>query len=84
MSDDDFEDVPTKEGLQDPIPDHLLEEYGLTKPVPRPATAKDWTIYKEKTVADKKKRRKCREDEEKDPTSVAATLAKMKAELYGR
>ena len=37
---DDFEEVPDKEGLEERIPDHLREEYGLVKKPAKPPTSR--------------------------------------------
>ncbi|XP_053314147.1 UV-stimulated scaffold protein A [Spea bombifrons] len=72
--DDEFEEVPEKEGYEPDIPDHLRAEYGLepsasSKPEKKPASK-----------APAPRRRKSN-DEELDPTCAAATLKLMKHKL---
>ncbi|XP_065105289.2 UV-stimulated scaffold protein A [Paramisgurnus dabryanus] len=87
--DDDFEEVPEKEGYEPHIPDHLRAEYGLdevpststsvAKPkssqpvVKRPAPAESFNLSRLK--------RRMR-DEEEDPTCAAATLRMLKQRLH--
>ncbi|KAM9412815.1 UV-stimulated scaffold protein A [Salvelinus alpinus] len=84
--DDDFEEVPEKEGFEPHIPDHLREEYGLElspstsvaskkpvqPPVKCPATGASHTLSRP---------RKRATDEEQDPTCAAATLRLFKQRL---
>ena len=66
---DDFEDVPTKEGYEDDIPDHLKEP--TVPKVPRQITPRDWTFPQVNVKP------KLSESEELDPTTPQATLRKL-------
>ncbi|KAM3940755.1 UV-stimulated scaffold protein A isoform 1-T2 [Leptodactylus fuscus] len=72
--DDDFEEVPEKEGYEPRIPDHLRSEYGLG-PAPKatPPVKKQRTQFKPQKPN--------RNYEESDPTCAAATLKTMRDKL---
>ncbi|XP_075427353.1 UV-stimulated scaffold protein A isoform X2 [Ascaphus truei] len=74
---DEFEEVPEKEGYEPHIPDHLREEYGLetstTPPVKR--------VEVRKAVVSHSQPPPKRNDGELDPTCAAATLKLMKGKL---
>ncbi|XP_056410797.1 UV-stimulated scaffold protein A [Hyla sarda] len=72
--DDDFEEVPEKEGYEPRIPDHLRSEYGLD-------TAPKSTPPSNKKRTDIQPRKQRRNDEESDPTCAAATLKAMKDKM---
>lgn len=72
--DDDFEEVPEKEGYEPRIPDHLRSEYGLDTPPKSTPPAK-------KNRMDVPPRKPKRNDEESDPTCAAATLKAMRGKL---
>ncbi|CAN2388413.1 transcription-coupled nucleotide-excision repair [Pristimantis euphronides] len=72
--DNDFEEVPEKEGYEPHIPDHLRPEYGLdTAPKLIPPAKK-----KRPHMEFQKRQRK---DDESDPTCAAATLKAMRDKL---
>ncbi|XP_040275891.1 UV-stimulated scaffold protein A [Bufo bufo] len=72
--DNDFEEVPEKEGYEPDIPDHLRAEYGL-------ATAPKSTPPVQKKMIHIRPRNPKRNDEESDPTCAAATLKAMQDKL---
>ncbi|XP_069833375.1 UV-stimulated scaffold protein A isoform X2 [Dendropsophus ebraccatus] len=72
--DDDFEEVPEKEGYEPRIPDHLRSEYGLD-------AAPKSTPPANKKTADIRPRKQRRNDEESDPTCAAATLKAMRDKM---
>ncbi|TRY81337.1 hypothetical protein DNTS_029763 [Danionella cerebrum] len=82
---DDFVDVPEKEGYEPHIPEHLRAEYGLDE---APSTSASMTIDKPSKPAVKRsvplpssslsRLRKRLYDEEQDPTCAAATLRVLK------
>ncbi|XP_069601003.1 UV-stimulated scaffold protein A [Ranitomeya imitator] len=72
--DNDFEEVPEKEGYEPRIPDHLRSEYGLD-------TAPNLTKRAKNKRPHIRPRRPKRKDEESDPTSAAATLKAMRDRL---
>ncbi|KAM9329480.1 UV-stimulated scaffold protein A [Gastrophryne carolinensis] len=81
--DDDFEDVPEKEGYEAHIPDHLRAEYGLetastSNPVKK-VEAKKVAVKKPLQVYATSRRK--RNDDELDPTCAAATLKVMRDKL---
>ncbi|XP_075712927.1 UV-stimulated scaffold protein A [Rhinoderma darwinii] len=71
---DDFEEVPEKEGYEPHVPDHLRSEYGLD-------TAPKSTTPTKKTETCKRPWKKKRNDEESDPTCAAATIKAMRDHL---
>lgn len=87
--DDDFVDVPEKEGYEPHIPEHLRTEYGLDE---TPSTSTSGTKAKPSrpvvkcavppvsSSLSRLKRRMC--DEEQDPTCAAATLRVLKQKLH--
>ncbi|XP_030621623.1 UV-stimulated scaffold protein A [Chanos chanos] len=86
--DEDFEEVPEKEGFEPHIPDHLRAEYGLD-PLPSTSTSavgpnpvkpvvKPPTLPSAPTVSRLKRRML---DEEQDPTCAAATLRVLKQRM---
>ncbi|KAM9741101.1 UV-stimulated scaffold protein A isoform 2-T2 [Menidia menidia] len=80
---DDFDEVPEKEGFEPYIPEHLRAEYGL-EPSPSTSKAKDppkkppsktsAAPLPPATSSLSSKRMKRLREEEQDPTSAAATL----------
>uniref|UniRef100_A0A8C5M1Z2 UV-stimulated scaffold protein A n=1 Tax=Leptobrachium leishanense TaxID=445787 RepID=A0A8C5M1Z2_9ANUR len=78
--DDDFEEVPEKEGYEPRIPDHLREEYGLEPEVP-PSPGKKAPA---KSLAPCFPLRRKRNNDPLKPTCVAATLKVMKDQLEKR
>lgn len=72
---DDFEEVPEKEGYEPRIPDHLRSEYGLDTP------PKSTPPAKKKSTPIPPPKPKRRNDEESDPTCAAATLKAMRDRL---
>lgn len=86
---DEFVDVPEKEGYEPHIPEHLRAEYGLDE---TPSTSTSGTHAKPSRPAVKcpvppvssslsrLKRRMC--DEEQDPTCAAATMRVLKQRLH--
>ncbi|XP_016373019.1 UV-stimulated scaffold protein A isoform X2 [Sinocyclocheilus rhinocerous] len=87
--DDDFVDVPEKEGYEPHIPEHLRAEYGLDE---TPSTSTDGATAKPSKpvvthpvplVSSSLSRLKRKmHDEEQDPTCAAATLRALKQRLY--
>ncbi|XP_053560214.1 UV-stimulated scaffold protein A [Bombina bombina] len=84
---DDFEEVPEKEGYEPDIPDHLRKEYGL-EPSTSSLPAKESKIKKAAARPEVRKAsvpllqpRPKRNDDEWDPTCAAATLKLMKNKL---
>nr|XP_015200496.1 PREDICTED: UV-stimulated scaffold protein A isoform X2 [Lepisosteus oculatus] len=79
---DDFEDVPEKEGYEPHIPDHLREEYGLG-----PVSSSELTAVKAgkpappATVRPQPRAKRRENEEEQDPTCAAATLRVLKQRL---
>ncbi|XP_072262684.1 UV-stimulated scaffold protein A [Pyxicephalus adspersus] len=78
---DDFEEVPEKEGYEPHIPDHLRAEYGLE---PSPSSSSSSSVKKievrkpaQSLAAPKRKRN----DDELDPTCAAATLKVMRDKI---
>ncbi|XP_068131799.1 LOW QUALITY PROTEIN: UV-stimulated scaffold protein A [Hyperolius riggenbachi] len=82
--DDDFEEVPEKEGYEPHIPDHLRAEYGLeastssSPPVKKTPVKKVEVKKPSQTWATVKRKRN---DDELDPTCAAATLKLMRDKL---
>lgn len=74
--DDEFIDVPEKEGYEPDIPDHLREEYGLETLKSKPAV-KD---YQKASISPTTQPK--RNEEELDPTCAAATWNLIKDEVY--
>ncbi|KAM4052082.1 UV-stimulated scaffold protein A [Anomaloglossus baeobatrachus] len=72
--DDDFEEVPEKEGYEPRIPEHLRSEYGLDNVLKSTPPVKKQRIHI-------RPRRPKRNDEESDPTCAAATLKAMRDRL---
>ncbi|XP_016330051.1 UV-stimulated scaffold protein A [Sinocyclocheilus anshuiensis] len=87
--DDDFVDVPEKEGYEPHIPEHLRAEYGLDE---TPSTSTDGAKAKPSKPVVKhpvplvssslSRLKRKMHDEEQDPTCVAATLRVLKQRLY--
>ncbi|KAM4810304.1 UV-stimulated scaffold protein A [Rhinophrynus dorsalis] len=75
---DEFEEVPEKEGYEPHIPDHLRGEYGLEPSVPKQPPKK---VEVKKTAVPQAPLRRRRNDDELDPTCAAATLKLMKNKL---
>ncbi|XP_055479846.1 UV-stimulated scaffold protein A isoform X2 [Psammomys obesus] len=74
--DQDFVEVPEKEGYEPRIPDHLRAEYGLEPKAPPK------TLMKGTTVSSlQEKIRMRREEEASDPTSAAAQLLRFQDSL---
>ncbi|KAM9795391.1 UV-stimulated scaffold protein A [Neosynchiropus ocellatus] len=85
--DDEFDEVPEKEGYEPHIPDHLRAEYGLD---PSPSTSKASVLKKTpakvpvsaKLPAPPSSRKiKRRREEEADPTCAAATIRVLQEQL---
>lgn len=80
--DDDFEEVPEKEGYEPHIPDHLRGEYGLDPaPAPKPATVKRGRPVRPAVPHLPPRPKRSVNDEELDPTCAAATLRLQKRRL---
>ncbi|KAI2644324.1 UV-stimulated scaffold protein A [Labeo rohita] len=87
--DDDFVDVPEKEGYEPHIPDHLRAEYGLdetpststsgTKAKPLKPVVKHPVPLVSSSLSRLKRKMY---DEEQDPTCAAATLRVLKQRLH--
>uniref|UniRef100_A0A672LPZ4 UV-stimulated scaffold protein A n=3 Tax=Sinocyclocheilus grahami TaxID=75366 RepID=A0A672LPZ4_SINGR len=87
--DDDFVDVPEKEGYEPHIPEHLRGEYGLDE---TPSTSTDGAKAKPSKPVVKhpvplvssslSRLKRKMHDEEQDPTCAAATLRALKQRLY--
>uniref|UniRef100_A0A2K6P060 UV-stimulated scaffold protein A n=2 Tax=Rhinopithecus roxellana TaxID=61622 RepID=A0A2K6P060_RHIRO len=67
--DEDFVEVPEKEGYEPHIPDHLRSEYGL-----------EATLEKDTAVRGLRTRMR-KDEEESDPTSAAAQLRRLREHL---
>ncbi|XP_030046946.1 LOW QUALITY PROTEIN: UV-stimulated scaffold protein A [Microcaecilia unicolor] len=76
--DDDFVEVPEKEGFEPHIPDHLRKEYGLESLAP-PQAAKTQGIVK--PAGPNPPKRPKTNDEELDPTCAAATWKLIRDKL---
>ncbi|XP_061581929.1 UV-stimulated scaffold protein A-like [Cololabis saira] len=89
--DDDFDEVPEKEGFEPHIPEHLRAEYGLD---PSPSTSKAQVAPPKAPPAKRPaappppptssshlRRMKRLMEEEQDPTSAAATLRLLKGKI---
>nr|XP_033807125.1 UV-stimulated scaffold protein A isoform X1 [Geotrypetes seraphini]XP_033807139.1 UV-stimulated scaffold protein A isoform X1 [Geotrypetes seraphini]XP_033807150.1 UV-stimulated scaffold protein A isoform X1 [Geotrypetes seraphini]XP_033807158.1 UV-stimulated scaffold protein A isoform X1 [Geotrypetes seraphini]XP_033807166.1 UV-stimulated scaffold protein A isoform X1 [Geotrypetes seraphini]XP_033807174.1 UV-stimulated scaffold protein A isoform X1 [Geotrypetes seraphini]XP_033807182.1 UV len=76
--DDDFVEVPEKEGFEPHIPDHLRKEYGL-EPLASPQTTKKLDTVK--PAGSNLPKRSKTYDEELDPTCAAATWKLIKHKL---
>ncbi|KAM5192310.1 UV-stimulated scaffold protein A [Mantella aurantiaca] len=79
---DDFEEVPEKEGYEPHIPDHLRAEYGLEEP----SSSSSSSPPVKKVVVKRPPQplvvpRRKRNDDELDPTCAAATLKVMRDKL---
>ncbi|KAG8591201.1 hypothetical protein GDO81_000082 [Engystomops pustulosus] len=71
--DEEFEEVPEKEGYEPDIPEHLRPEYGLdTAPKSTPPAKKQKIHFRPQ---------KPKRNEESDPTCAAATLKTMREKL---
>ncbi|XP_051505467.1 UV-stimulated scaffold protein A isoform X1 [Myxocyprinus asiaticus] len=85
--DDDFEEVPEKEGYEPHIPEHLRAEYGLDEApststsVAKPKPSKPAVRPAVPPVSSSLSRLKKMRDEEEDPTCAAATLRVLKQRL---
>ncbi|XP_040191197.1 LOW QUALITY PROTEIN: UV-stimulated scaffold protein A [Rana temporaria] len=77
---DDFEEVPEKEGYEPHIPDHLRAEYGLEAPSTSSSSPLKKVEVKKPPQLLVAPRRK-RNDNELDPTCAAATLKVMRDKL---
>ncbi|XP_051021193.1 UV-stimulated scaffold protein A [Acomys russatus] len=74
--DQDFVEVPEKEGYEPRIPDHLRAEYGLEPKAPLK------TLVKGTAVCSRQERTRMRREEEaSDPTSAAAQLLRLQDNL---
>ncbi|XP_013362259.1 PREDICTED: UV-stimulated scaffold protein A isoform X2 [Chinchilla lanigera] len=73
--DDDFVEVPEKEGYEPHIPDHLRAEYGLEPKAPPKTLEQDAAAWGAQA------RRTWREEEASDPTSAAAQLCRLQDRL---
>ncbi|XP_073505208.1 UV-stimulated scaffold protein A [Phyllobates terribilis] len=72
--DDEFEEVPEKEGYEPRIPDHLRSEYGL-------GAAPNSTLCEKNKRTPVRPQKPKRNDEESDPTCAAATLKAIRDRL---
>lgn len=70
--DQDFVEVPEKEGYEPRIPDHLRAEYGLEPKAPLKTLEKRAAV---RSVQERTRRR--REEEASDPTSAAAQMLRL-------
>lgn len=70
--DQDFVEVPEKEGYEPRIPDHLRAEYGLEPKAPLKTLEKGAAVC---SLQERTRRRK--EEEASDPTSAAAQLLRL-------
>ncbi|XP_038948066.1 UV-stimulated scaffold protein A isoform X4 [Rattus norvegicus] len=70
--DQDFVEVPEKEGYEPRIPDHLRAEYGLEPKAPLKTLEKHTAVC---SVQERTRRR--REEEASDPTSAAAQMLRL-------
>ncbi|XP_077057595.1 UV-stimulated scaffold protein A, partial [Siphateles boraxobius] len=83
-SEEDFVDVPEKEGYEPHIPEHLRAEYGLDE---TPSTSASEVKAKPSKPAVKRpvplvsRLKRKRSDEEQDPTCAAATLRVLRQRL---
>ncbi|XP_061901332.1 UV-stimulated scaffold protein A isoform X1 [Entelurus aequoreus] len=88
--DDDFSEVPEKEGYEPHIPEHLQEEYGLI-PSSAPSSTPALPVTKRTPVqkpftpplasCSHSRRLQRLKEEERDPTSAAATLHLLRKDL---
>ncbi|CAG5126057.1 unnamed protein product [Candidula unifasciata] len=79
--DDDFEEVPEKEGYEPHIPQHLRAEYALKEKAPSLLAVGTVPLDKSKLVSVNKHwslKDRISTDNVSDPTSLAAALAKIK------
>uniref|UniRef100_A0A8C6M440 UV-stimulated scaffold protein A n=1 Tax=Nothobranchius furzeri TaxID=105023 RepID=A0A8C6M440_NOTFU len=83
---DDFEEVPEKEGYEPHIPEHLRAEYGLD---PSPSTSaaplsqhKPPAALLPSTSSSSSRRLKRLQEEEQDPTSAASTLRLLRQKFH--
>ncbi|KAM6150458.1 UV-stimulated scaffold protein A isoform 1-T2 [Erethizon dorsatum] len=74
--DEDFVEVPEKEGYEPHIPDHLQAEYGLEPKAPPQTLEKDTAAWGAQA-----RRRTRKEEEASDPTSAAAQLCRVQDRL---
>uniref|UniRef100_A0A8C5GPF7 UV-stimulated scaffold protein A n=1 Tax=Gouania willdenowi TaxID=441366 RepID=A0A8C5GPF7_GOUWI len=87
--DEDFEEVPEKEGYEPCIPEHLRMEYGLdpspstsAAAVPkRPVAPTPPPFYSSSSSSALSRRMRRLIEEEQDPTSAAATLSHLKKQI---
>nr|XP_015816336.2 UV-stimulated scaffold protein A isoform X3 [Nothobranchius furzeri] len=85
---DDFEEVPEKEGYEPHIPEHLRAEYGLD---PSPSTSaaplsqhKPPAALLPSTSSSSSRRLKRLQEEEQDPTSAASTLRLLRQKFQSQ
>uniref|UniRef100_A0A8D0HFB5 UV-stimulated scaffold protein A n=1 Tax=Sphenodon punctatus TaxID=8508 RepID=A0A8D0HFB5_SPHPU len=76
--DDEFVEVPEKEGYEPHIPDHLRKEYGLEPRSPPKALGRG-AVARPSALSSRSQPR--RSEEELDPTSAAATLKLIRDKL---